>query len=281
MLTRFHAFSLLFAALFLGSPLAQAENSLRLFCNGGNGMNGSNGFGPGGSAPDGYKGFSPGGRGGDGQRGSDGGNATAPSAGSHACTVTVLLEKHPTDAKKLVYSGKVGGRDVSGVLDLDDKTSIKLAAIGGRGGNGARGADGQDGGRGGEGGEAGNNSFSSGDGGRGGDGGAGGSSTSGANGGNGGTIVLQLRAGQEDLASLVQASVAGGAGGTQPFGYVRGGRGGQGGQPGNNCFYSSEGYKCVGRGMNGMSGIDGRAPFGNPQAGTAGQAGSFSLQVIP
>lgn len=280
MLSNFRFFSYLFTALLLTPSLAQATNAVRLLCNGSSGFNGNNGFGPGGSAPDGYKGFSPGGRGGDGQRGSDGGNASAASAGGNACPITVLLEKHPTDATKLIYSGKVGARDVNGVLDLDDKTSLTLTAVGGRGGDGARGADGQDGGRGGEGGDAGDNSFSSGDGGRGGDGGAAGESTNGANGGNGGRVVLQLRAGQESLANYVHASVVGGTGGNKPFAFVRGGRGGQGGQPGNNCYFSSEGYKCVGRGMTGMNGMDGRAPFGQPQSGSPGQPGSFSIQVI-
>ncbi len=266
--------------LLFTSPSSFAGNALALSSNGFHGMNGNPGFNFGGSAPDGYKGFNPGGRGGDGQRGRHGGDATAPSAGGNGGSIVLLLERDPIDATKLAYSGQVSSRPVSGSLDLNDQTTISLTALGGRGGNGASGANGQDGGRGGEGGDAGQNSFSSGDGGRGGDGGAGGSSTSGANGGNGGQIVLRLRKGQENLVDLVRANVTGGSGGTQPFAFVRGGRGAQGGLPGNNCFFGNDGYKCVSRGMNGMSGFDGRAPFGNPQPGSAGRPGSYSVQVI-
>lgn len=260
---------------FLVALSAQAaSSSYTAFCNGLPGIDGRNGFGSGGSAPDGYKGFTPGGRGGDGQRGRDGDDASQPTAGGNACAIDLLLEQA---GAQLRITGRVGGREVSELIDKTDTTQILLSANGGRGGSGGLGANGQDGGRGGEGGDAGQNSFSSGDGGRGGDGGSAGSSTSGANGGNGGAITLRVRRGQEALAELVRASVSGGAGGRAPIGYPRGGRGGQGGQPGNNCYFSSEGYKCVSRGFQGMNGMDGRPAFGSPQPGSPGRPGTYTI----
>ena len=261
-------------SLFLTATSFATPSSYTAYCSGRPGIDGRDGFGSGGSAPDGYKGFSPGGRGGDGQRGRDGGDASPATAGGNACAIDLLVEQAGSQLK---ITGRVGGREVSELIDKTDATEIRLFAEGGRGGNGALGANGQDGGRGGEGGDAGQNSFSSGDGGRGGDGGSAGSSTSGANGGNGGAITLRVRRGQEALAELVRASVSGGAGGRAPIGYPRGGRGGQGGQPGNNCYFSSEGYKCVSRGFQGMSGMDGRPAFGSPQPGSPGRPGTYTI----
>lgn len=263
------------AAVLLSTATQAASYSAS--CNGFPGTDGRPGFNFGGSAPDGFKGFTPGGRGGDGQRGRDGSDATAPTAGSNACAIDLLLEQQGASIR---ITGRVGGREVSETIEKTADTQIRLSANGGRGGNGAAGADGQDGGRGGEGGDAGEGSFSSGDGGRGGEGGNGGSSTSGAQGGNGGTILVKVRKGQEALAELVRASVLAGQGGARPIAFTRGGRGGQGGQPGNNCYFSSEGYKCVGRGYQGMNGMDGRAPFSNPQAGSPGRPGRYEIQAI-
>lgn len=267
------------AAVLLSSPSAHAV-SYSASCNGFPGTDGRPGFNFGGSAPDGYKGFTPGGRGGDGQRGRDGTDATAPTAGSNACTIDLLLEQLPGDSTKIRITGRVGGREVNETIEKTADTEIRLSANGGRGGNGAAGADGQDGGRGGDGGDAGQGSFSSGDGGRGGEGGNGGNSTSGAQGGNGGVILVKVRKGQEGLAELVRATALAGAGGQRPIAFTRGGRGGQGGQPGNNCYFSSEGYKCVGRGFQGMNGMDGRAPFSNPQAGSPGVPGRYEIRAI-
>lgn len=269
-----------FALLTLSTATFAASSSYTASCNGPNGLDGRDGFGPIGSAPDGHRGFTPGGRGGDGQRGRDGGDASQATAGGSACPIDLLVEQVSAEPAQLRISGRVGGREVNELIDKTDATQIFLSANGGRGGNGGLGADGQNGGRGGEGGDAGQGSFSSGDGGRGGDGGSAGSSTSGANGGNGGTIVLRVRKGQEALASLVRASVSAGAGGRAPIGYPRGGRGGQGGQPGNNCYFSSEGYKCVSRGFAGMSGMDGRPSFGSPQSGAPGRPGSFTVLAV-
>ncbi len=262
------------------SSTAAAANAYSLGCPGMSGIDARPGYSSGGSAPDGYKGFRPGGRGGDGQRGRDGGNASPATAGGNGCAIEALLEKDPQDSTKLLLSGTMGGRPFDEKIDFNDSTSISLNASGGRGGNGAGGGNGQDGGRGGEGGDTGQHSFSSGSGGRGGDGGNGGQSSSGANGGNGGTIVLRVRKGQEALADLVTANVSGGQGGNRPFSYTRGGRGGQGGQPGNNCYFSSEGYKCVSRGSPGMRGMDGRAPFSNPQSGLPGRVGTYLIEAI-